>query len=90
MIQATPGFLFITPIKQESSFIIPDMTGVLRVGIVQSVGGAIYHASGLEIESPVKLNDKVVFQYYEDEDFKDQGLEGYLVNFNRIVGVIHE
>lgn len=90
-LHATAGFIYIVPVTTSStSLVLPEEKTVLRTGVVKSVGGTIYHTSGEELESPVRVGDIAVFQYYEDEDLKFGGKDGYLVSFNRIVGVIHD
>ena len=85
-IKPTPGFILILP-ETDEFFSIPESLGNVRSGKVSAVGSSIYHASGKEIPSPVKVGDTVFFQYVENHDIEVDGEKGYLVQFNLITGI---
>lgn len=84
MVTPSAGFILIAP-PTKSFLTMPEGTKMLRAGIVLATGADIFHASGKVLPSPVEINDKVVFTYYEDEDFSIDGKPHYLVPFTRIV-----
>lgn len=84
MIRPSAGFILITPLKDDF-FATPNQSGLVRTGTVVAVGDPIFHVSGVSLSSPVPVNSKVVFRYFEDEDYPLQEDKYYIVDFNRII-----
>ena len=92
MIRSIDGFVCIKPLEDSDFFVTPEQKGNLRLGEVVSIGGDIFHASGAVLPCPVKVGDKALFQYIENEDFTDpkDGKHYYLVSYNALVGIYDE
>lgn len=88
MITPSNGFILLIPQDTDDFFTLPDQTGQLRTGIVLKNGGTLIHASGKELESPVKEGDTIIFQYLDNHSYKHNNENYYLIQFNMVCGTI--
>ena len=88
MINPIDGFVVIEPQTEDDFFTLQETKTLLRTGKVIATGGQIYHVSGVALPCPVNVNDTVVFQYVENQDYTDPktGKKYYIVSYNSIAG----
>lgn len=91
-IHPVPGYLLVQPQKQEkttaSGIVLPDNhQDKPQQGKVLAVGGSIYN-DGLEVLSPCKVDDVVVYREWGGKEYKEDNVDLLLLKFDDIMATI--
>ena len=92
-LQPAPGFLLVEPAKQEkktaSGLYLPDSHEEKpQYGTVLAVGGKLINDRGVEISSPAKVGDTVLYKKWGGDDVKVDGEEYKIVNQEDILAIL--
>ncbi len=88
----TPGYVLVEPAEKTSQtaggIYLPDNAGDKpQAGTVISVGAST-HKDGVELKSPVKVGDQVVYKKWGGNDVKMGTIEYQFLQFEDILAVI--
>lgn len=91
-ITPTPGYVLVEPAKVEkqtaSGIYLPDSHEEKpQHGIVLAVGASI-HDDGVEVKSPVKVKDVVIYKKWGGNDLKIGDTEYQFLKFEDILAVV--
>lgn len=87
-----PGYVLVEPAEKATQtaggIYLPDNAGDKpQAGTVISVGGST-HKDGVELQSPVKVGEKVVYKKWGGNDVKMFAVEYQFLQFEDILAVI--
>lgn len=87
-----PGYVLVEPAEKTTQtaggIYLPDNTGDKpQAGTVIAVGASTYK-DGVEIKSPVKMGDKVVYKKWGGNDVKMNAIEYQFLQFEDILATI--
>lgn len=87
-----PGYVLVEPAEKTTQtpggIYLPDNAGDKpQAGKVIAVGGST-HKDGIELKSPVKIGDQVVYKKWGGNDVKMNAVEYQFLQFEDILAVI--
>jgi len=92
-IKPTPGFLLVEPAKQEkktaSGLYLPDShTEKPQYGKVLAVGEKLINDRGVEVDSPAKVGDTVIYKDWVANEIEVGDTKYKLPRFDEILAVV--
>lgn len=92
-LQPTPGFLLVEPAKQEkktaSGLYLPDShTEKPQYGTVLAVGGKLINDRGVEISSPAKVGDVVLYKDWVANEIEIGDTKYKFPKFDEILAIV--
>lgn len=91
-INPVPGYILIEPKavekKTASGIVLPDShEDKPQEGVVLAVGSSI-HDDGVEIKSPAKVGDTVIYREWGGKEYKNDGKDYLILKFEDIMATI--
>lgn len=88
-----PGYLLVEPAKQEkktaSGLYLPDSHSEKpQYGTVLAVGGKLVNDRGVEVESPAKKGDTVLYKKWGGNEFQIGDIEYQFLRFDDILAIV--
>jgi len=92
-LQPAPGYLLVEPAKQEkqtsSGLYIPDSHQEKpQYGIVLAVGGKLVNDRGVEVDSPAKAGDTVLYKEWVSNEMEIDGIKYKFPKFDEILAIV--
>lgn len=92
-LQPTPGFLLVEPAKQEkktaSGLYLPDShTEKPQYGTVLAVGGKLINDRGVEVGSPAKAGDAVLYKEWGGNEVEIGDTKYQFLKFDDILAIV--
>jgi len=92
-LQPTPGFVLVEPAKQEkktaSGLYLPDShTEKPQYGKVLAVGGKLINDRGVEVGSPVKVGDTVLYKEWGGNEVEISDTKYQFLKFDDILAIV--
>lgn len=92
-LQPTPGFLLVEPAKQEkktaSGLYLPDSHQEKpQYGTVLAVGGKLINDRGVEVSSPAKVGDVVLYKDWVSNEVEIGDTKYKLPKFDEILAIV--
>lgn len=92
-LQPAPGFLLVEPAKQEkqtaSGIYLPDTHEEKpQYGTVLAVGGKLINDRGVEVDSPAKKGDTVLYKKWGGNEVKIGDIEYQFLRFDDILAIV--
>jgi len=92
-LQPTPGFLLVEPAKQEkqtsSGLYLPEShTEKPQYGTVLSVGSKLINDRGVEVSSPAKTGDTVIYKEWGGNEVEISGTKYQFLKFDDILAIV--
>jgi chaperonin GroES len=94
-LQPTPGFLLVEPAKQEkktaSGLYLPDSHNEKpQYGKVLAVGGKLINDRGVEISSPAKAGDTVLYKEWGGNEVEVGDTKYQFLKFDDILAIVKQ
>lgn len=92
-LQPTPGFLLVEPAKQEkktaSGLYLPDSHSEKpQYGKVLAVGGKLINDRGVEVDSPAKAGDTVLYKEWGGNEVEISDTKYQFLKFDDILAIV--
>lgn len=92
-LQPAPGYLLVEPAKQEkktaSGLYLPDSHDEKpQYGTVLAVGGKLINDRGVEIDSPAKVGNTVVYKKWGGNEVNVENVEYQFLRFDDILAIV--
>jgi len=92
-LQPTPGFVLVEPAKQEkqtaSGLFLPDShTEKPQYGKVLSAGGKLINDRGVEVNSPAKAGDTVIYKEWGGNEVEIGATKYQFLKFDDILAIV--
>lgn len=92
-LQPAPGYLLVEPAKQEkqtaSGIYLPDSHEEKpQYGTVLAAGGKLINDRGVEVDSPAKKGDTVLYKKWGGNDVKIGDIEYQFLRFDDILAIV--
>lgn len=92
-LQPAPGFLLVEPAKQEkktaSGLYLPDThTEKPQYGTVLAVGGKLINDRGVEVDSPAKVGDTVLYKDWVANEIEIEDVKYKFPKFDEILAIV--
>lgn len=92
-LQPAPGYLLVEPAKQEkqtaSGLYLPDTHDEKpQYGTVLAVGGKLINDRGVEVDSPAKVGDTVVYKKWGGNEMNIEKIEYQFLRFDDILAIV--
>jgi len=94
-LQPAPGFLLVEPAKQEkktaSGLYLPDSHSEKpQSGTVLSVGGKLINDRGVEVSSPAKAGDTVLYKEWGGNEVEIGDTKYQFLKFDDILAIVNK
>ena len=92
-LQPTPGFVLVEPAKQEkktaSGLYLPDShTEKPQYGTVLAVGGKLINDRGVEVNSPAKAGDTVLYKEWGGNEVEIGATKYQFLRFDDLLAIV--
>ncbi len=92
-LQPAPGYLLVEPAKQEnkttSGLYLPDSrTEKPQYGTVLAIGGKLINDRGVEVGSPAKIGETVLYKEWVANEIEIDGTKYKFPKFDEILAVV--
>lgn len=92
-LKPAPGYLLVEPAKQEkqtsSGLYLPDSHQEKpQYGNVLAVGGKMINDRGVEVDSPAKVGDTVLFKDWVANEIEIDGIKYKFPKFDEILAIV--
>lgn len=92
-ITPAPGYVLVEPAKQEkqttSGLYLPEShTEKPQYGSVLAVGGKLINDRGVEVSSPAKVGDKVIYKEWGGNEVEIGGTKYQFLRFDDLLAIV--
>ena len=92
-ITPAPGYVLVEPAKQEkqtaSGLYLPEShTEKPQYGSVLAIGGKLINDRGVEVSSPAKVGDKVIYKEWGGNEVEISGTKYQFLRFDDLLAIV--